>query len=1192
MQKTRKQSIAKKYEQDVNAIFRDIQKPAKVPVEVLVAKKNCTVSEIIDPYKVKICAPPPPGNNLLVHSANTKKWVQIQPSEIVEYPEPHELQVGDILAFADHIGDVKQIHEAFETTWSKRWDKHKNVDPDHWEVVQGFIELAIPQHHMPTTKIDLRTWKKIVKQKRQRAASGLDGVSKVDLQLMNSSLQLQLIRIFDHAEQTGQWPEQLMEGAVFNLAKIEKAEGVNDFRPITILPLPYRCWASYRAKSILKFLEGKVPTGLKGNMPGQSSVAIWWQLQSRIEDAHYNNENLTGCVTDLIKAFNLLPREPIFSVATRLGINPGILRAWQGAIQSIRRRFFVRMQPSQGVLSFTGFPEGDPLSVTAMALANIVVHSLMENRHPHIELQTYVDNIEILGQSALSVTTAFESLQEFCWLLDLEVDINKTHMWSTSSIDRKEIAQTDHKLAYSARDLGGHMQYAAYKTNATVRSKCESVCDMWPKLNRSPAPKEHKIRALSTVAWAGALHGCATVHLNCHTYDKLRAGAMKSIFKDRPGANSHIQLALVEKTKSDPEFFSLWTTIIAFRRYVVPELAERTLALAHSCPSRKRKPGPSGVLLARLEAIGWQYVGNFQFLDIHRLPIDILETPIQELKFRVERAWQQHVGSIFCNRKGFEGLQLVDIPASRIDPAQFNRDAKGALVTLQNGTFCTNDFLGKMHAGDTTQCKFCQAPDSLTHRHWHCPAMQQSRFQLDWDTQIIGPGLPPCTRERGWMIEPLEVRKFKESLFCIPSTVFESQPLPESYSQVDTIDLFTDGTAVSPNQPMTRLAAWGAILAPTTPDGEGHAMASGGVPGYWQTVGRAELTAFLAAIHIATDNNKNCRIWCDNKNVVDIARQLQLREINIHNCMPDHDLWSIVADLFRQSNLDVHIIKIGSHQEREEAPEWKKWAFHFNDMADHLAASAITELPELVINSKTEAVKAIEKQQRLKKQLHEHFARVALLSIANPVQRKQPVPEPVVPHDTPVLDFNRIAEVAHTSAPNNLRFSGWMVCIQWLRGLSNTDTTAPISFVSWYEMLWLFQLFTGKRGIRSISRHNNWALDDERLEYDAVQNAHQLSKWVTHIIKLVNPDWKPINARPSNSIFQNWMMCVSTRLRDEPRNILMKWLQEHRQGSHFHRIQNDIGAMPVAAHSETPSLTPHSSGLHRFGFSGRTAGSR
>ena len=1189
LRKTRNQAIANRYEQDVNAIFRDIQKPAKVPVEVLVAKQNCSVLAIVDPKRVQITSPPPPGENILVHLANTKQWVGISPLalDIVVFQEPHGLQIGDIMAFSDHIGEVRQIHKAFEKSWSERWDKHKNVDPNHWEEIQRFIELAIPRHQMRHQPLNLRSWQKIIKQKRNRAASGLDGVSKIDLQLMNNSLQVELIRIFDHAEATGIWPNQMMEGAVFNLAKVDKAEGVNDFRPITILPLPYRCWASYRAKSILKFLEDKVPTGLKGNMPGQSSVAIWWQLQSRIEDAQYNQEHITGCVTDLIKAFNLLPRDPIFAVATRLGIDPGIIRAWKGAIGGIRRRFFVRMQPSQGVLSSTGFPEGDPLSVTAMALANIVVHSLIENRHPQIELQTYVDNIELLGQDAVSVTNAFESLQDFCSLLDIEVDINKTYMWSTNSHDRKELGQTDHKVEYSARDLGGHMQYSAYKTNATVRTKCEKVAELWPKLNRSPAPKEQKVRALAAVAWAGALHGCATVHLNCHTYDKLRSGAIKSIFKERAGANSHIQLALIEKTKSDPEFYSLWSTVLAFRRYAIPDLASRTLAFAHRWATRKRKPGPSGVLIERFEKIGWRYIGNVTFEDVHRVPIDILESPIQEVKFRVERAWQQHVGSLYCKRKGFEGLQLVDVPASRVDPAQFSRDAKGALVILQNGTFCTNDFLEKMHEGENDSCKFCQAPDSLEHRHWHCPATQQSRCQLDWDIRVLGPGLPPCTRDRGWMIEPQEVRRFKESLYQIPSTVFEPQNLPASYANVDTIDLFTDGTAVSPQQPMSRLAAWGAILAPTTPEGEGHAMASGGVPGYWQTVGRAELTAFLAAIHIATINQKNCRIWCDNQNVVDIARQLQLCEIRVHNCMPDHDLWNHVADLFRQNNHDIRIIKVGSHQDSTNAPEWQSWAFRFNDMADNLAASAIQGLPGLVIARQQEASRAIQNMQRVKQHLHEHFARVALKSVANPNPKKETTSHRIVPHDTEVLDFSRIAEIAYTSAPNNFRFAGWMVCIQWMKGLSSSDSTTPVTYLSWYEFLWLFQLKTGKRGIHSVSRHNNWALDDERLEYDAIRNAHQLSKWITHIVQLVIPTWKPIKARPSNSLFQNWMMCVAVRLREDPRELLTKWMQETRRGSHFHRIQNDIGSMPVATQSDTPSLVPHYVGLHRFGFGGR-----
>ena len=44
------------------------------------------------------------------------------------------------------------------------------------------------------------------------------------------------------------------------------------------------------------------------------------------------------------------------------------------------------------------------------------------------------------------------------------------------------------------------------------------------------------------------------------------------------------------------------------------------------------------------------------------------------------------------------------------------------------------------------------------------------------------------------------------------------------------------------------------------------------------------------------------------------------------------------------------------------------------------------------------------------------------------------------------------------------------------------------------------------------------------------------------------------------------------------------FLQESRQGSQFHKIHNDIGAMPVATSARTPSLVQPTSGLHRFGF--------
>ena len=1183
----RKQQIDARYANDTNAVYRDVRKPSPMPVEVLIAKTESKVKEIVDPQRVVVEEPLKIDCSTVVHLPVGKQWVVVEENGTILFPQPHQLTVGDTMVQTDQIGDVKAIHRAFETTWEKRWSKHKEVSQDHWQIVNDFIDQAIPQGNMepiPMTPDDLH---KVISLKKSRSATGLDGVSRSDVILMSTYHKKWLCEIFSHAERTGIWPQQLLEGAIYTLAKHDKAQGTNDYRPITILPIPYRCWASFKAKQLLSYLNKVVPAGLKGNMPGVSATSVWWQLQSRLEDAHYTGFQMAGCVTDLVKAFNLLPRAPIFHAARRLGIDEGTIKAWEGAVQHIHRRFFIRQQPSQGVLSCTGFPEGDPLSVVAMAIANIVVHELMAFKHPEVEMQSYVDNIELIGSHAIAISDAFSSLQDFCWLLDVEVDLQKTLVWSTDSESRKEFRQGPLALESSARDLGGHMQYTAARGNFSVRKKCEELSQLWPSLRRSGAPRMHKVKTLKTVAWPRALHGCATVNLNANTFDGMRAGAMKAVSMDKLGGNSQINWSLIEHPLCDPEYYALWSSCLALRRHHIESITERNFDFAAQTPRTKRKPGPAGVLVNKLELMGWQHVQGFAFLDSYKQPINLVASPIQELKHRVSREWRQYVGSLWSSRPGFEGLQCVDAELSKVSSANFNRDEMGTLISLQQGVFCTHDQLCGAKQVDNKNCRFCGAMDSLTHRHWHCPSTAFSRELMDDLARQVGPGLPPCSRDRGWMMEVASVRAFKHSLNMIPNSIFDFQALPKSHSDIEWIDLFTDGTALESANPMTRLVAWGVVLASVGEEGESRPISYGGVPGYWQTVGRAELSAFTSAVAIAVSHRKSARIWCDNQMVVDRARLMLAQKYPVTPMTTDHDLWGQVEHLFHQATEEIVIVKIGSHQDASKANYWEEWAFANNEKADELAEFALSTLPAEVLSLQKEAGKDNKFQAFLKKELHAHFARVAMMSIQNPDVKIPREPLQSIPDECITIDLTVVADNAFRKAPRNLTFDGWIQCLQWLREISDASSQGTVALVSWYELLWSFQQHTSKRGINSISAHNQWSVDNELLTYDCAKNAHQMSKWLTHIIRLSFPEWKPSHARPSNCLFQNWMMCVAFRWKTASRDKLALWMNTIRKGKHFHKITNDIASMPIAFEETTDVLTPVQWGLHRFGFGGR-----
>ena len=177
----------------------------------------------------------------------------------------------------------------------------------------------------------------------------------------------------------------------------------------------------------------------------------------------------------------------------------------------------------------------------------------------------------------------------------------------------------------------------------------------------------------------------------------------------------------------------------------------------------------------------------------------------------------------------------------------------------------------------------------MQHRHWECTRAEPLRAQLSPELLQHAAQWPVCTRERGWFVEPSELREFKHMLAAVTLLIYRSAgPIP----QQKVYDLFADGGCKSPKFPTARLSSSAISLAVDDPSFHSFRyLEGGGVPGQWQTVLRAELTAVIMAVCFGICMPTPIRIWCDNNTVVTRMRKLQQGRISLKLNMPDHDLW-------------------------------------------------------------------------------------------------------------------------------------------------------------------------------------------------------------------------------------------------------------------------------------------------------------
>ncbi len=368
-----------------NKIFDDIAKPRASPIQLLEEPVSSTVVNVDSHHKIVTMDKRDAFdlNQDIVHNDGfVRPENQISPTEI-KLSDITQVKVGDEFTQDRKFGSVEEIFNQFGKEWKARWDKHANTPETDWEPICEFFSLAKPDiPTQPYSPITIEQWKRALRHKKSRAATGPDGWSRDDLLHLPDDLTKSILELITAVELGKPWPIQLTTGIVHSLEKTPNASKVSAFRPITIFSLIYRVWGTIRAREALRYMMQHAPSGCYGNIPGRSATQLWLHLQVLIEHCHHHNETITGGVIDIVKCFNHLPRVPLISACITMGMPREVATAWQKGLGAIERRFHIRGSTGPGIRSTTGFPEGCPMSVVSMFAANCIIHEWLTRKAP------------------------------------------------------------------------------------------------------------------------------------------------------------------------------------------------------------------------------------------------------------------------------------------------------------------------------------------------------------------------------------------------------------------------------------------------------------------------------------------------------------------------------------------------------------------------------------------------------------------------------------------------------------------------------------------------------------------------------------------------------------------------------------------------------------------------------------------
>ena len=1153
-------------ERDHLVIFKDLQKEQSEPVQTLVKENWVPITDggnCENGIWLKLSQDFQLQDNLSFRIDGLSIQLQKVETAVFETSNMHNFDAIDDkrLLVTRLTGELSEMFEAFNAEWSSKWQR-EHPEPEAWRTIVDFAKCSLPTISCDFPPISLGQWKAAVKKKKLQSATGPDGISRSDLLALPDFLTCRLLEIIQNVESGASWPTQSMVGIVAALAKTPQAQKVSQYRPITILSMFYRVWASIRTRQCLEIISRLAPSSMQGSLPHKSSKQVWYHLQAVIEHTFANNQTAAGAVIDIVKCFNCLPREPLLEIGFHIGISPKVIRPWAAALTSVQRRFKIRGGVGPAVMSICGFPEGDPLSIIAMAIANLTLDKWISCRFPRIQTWTYVDNIETVCQDGDQAIQSLHALENFCEALDLQVDQTKTFCWTTDRDQRKQIKEQQVHTLKASRDLGGQMNYSKWDTKGVIKEKIDKFNSFWRRLARSSAPKFLKLRCLKVSAWPNIFHSISISSLGHVHFEKLRTQVMKALSYNTFGANPKLTLSCITPVASDPEFWCCFETVVSWKKYTIPEIADFVMNCI--AQGEKMTPGPCSSLSRVLQKLGWTWVESGICLDADQLQIDLRNCPIQELFSRIKQAWQSAVLHE-CERlrKTMKGISKACVDTTTKDFETWNPSEQGILRCALNGTLYTHDAL--VHTGkvDTNVCMFCHSQDSSRHRHWECPHFDDIRKEclqsLVGDLQSF----PDCLMLHGWLPKNPFVIQLKEALAAIPNTAHEHFVPDGLNSRTDVIDVFSDGSCICPTLPNQRVATWGVVVWHS---GSFMCVAEGGVPGFHQTSLRAEIWAASASISFAVTQQTAIRLWTDNQAVFNFLQQLFEGDAPDLTSRKDADLWDWLTKQFDQARgLVTQIIKVKAHVDIATIDDvFEEWVYKGNNAADMAARRARNNLPQQLWWVWDQVVQFDHNNTVNRQAIHKFFVQVGLRAVQDKPLRQCAEPNGHTRNLQCQVDQRlfQLSTVDISCIPDHFKTDETTHVLSWLGTVASEN--APARWVAWHQLLIDYQLFTGRAGPRNVGRR--WRNVGYRpSDYKFCDYVRWFSHYIQNLGKAIDLQPEVKTMRPPSHVLTYWAGCVKVSISNERLEKIDSFLKRWATKVPARNLSRDLSEVPQAS---------------------------
>ena len=498
------------------------------------------------------------------------KWLRpdfLPPAPFLQC-EPHLTPGGSGV-----LADPARIDEEFRKAWLPYFccsgQREASLEEFDCEV-EGWLPL-LPVFELP--RLTCQMLADIVHRKGA-TAGGLDGWGWRELKVLPVSWFDELARILTFVEDLGVWPDGLLDAYIAMIPKTDGDATPLGQRPLcllpivcriwasarmvqlegwfrswvplgqrllSVLPVVYRIWASARMGQLEDWFQSWVPASVFSAGGGRGSVEAWYTSSLDIEEV------LTGAadsdvhlvVADVVRSFDTVDRRILDRVLSSLGLAGWFRHAYFEYHAHVRLRFQLATGFGEPWTRDVGIPQGCPLSMMFIVALYLPWCRYLA-AHEGVQPQLYADNLKCVSRDPHLPLRAARFTTGYVRLVGQELAPRKCVLLSTSRAVRRDmkdwvLSQEGDRwsVKFDVRDLEGHLDTTFRGWSSTLAARVRVVSSRLVLIFALPFDFHGRVRVVRSMYLPAALHGIEDSLLASDSLRKLRSSIHRVVWSRR-----------------------------------------------------------------------------------------------------------------------------------------------------------------------------------------------------------------------------------------------------------------------------------------------------------------------------------------------------------------------------------------------------------------------------------------------------------------------------------------------------------------------------------------------------------------------------------------------------------------------------------------------------------------------------------